>query len=299
MFLKPGDFQLVRCQGCGLVYLNPQPSDEEKAPYYSDGYFKVYDQRLDERWARLSAIMKKLGFPERKADGIAAPLTGLAVTVRVMDVGCGSGDFLAFLKSKGWQVWGTEVNPGAVAMAKEKYGLTIFEGKLEEAAFEDEFFDVVTLYGVFDHIGQPIETLTEIERILKPGGLLVIFVHNLDCLEARLFKSNWSCLHVPCHVFFYSPSTLRRLLEMSRFEVVGVKQISTGTAVAESIINMLGRKKPISERLSSNDAPSAKKKSKGAILGVVEAALGGVTRITASAGKGSTFEMYARKKGGS
>src|SRR5262249_7960085 len=104
---------------------------------------------------------------------------------RVLDVGCGHGDFLAEAKSRGWEVAGIELNYAASVYASQKVGVTVMPCKLTSASFPPEAFDVVTMFGVLEHTIQPMLELKEIYRVLKVGGLAVIDVPSENGLYRR------------------------------------------------------------------------------------------------------------------
>ncbi|MBA3414964.1 MAG: class I SAM-dependent methyltransferase, partial [Chloroflexia bacterium] len=138
---------------------------------------------------------------------------------RVLDIGCGNGDFLRFLKRRGWEVAGTDFSAEAAALARAK-GIPVHRGDLASAAFPDRAFDVVTLWHVVEHLPHPHRELDEVERILRDDGLLVIEVPNSDCPTRRLCGTAWRQLDVPRHLQHFTPETLAAMLARSGFAVV-------------------------------------------------------------------------------
>jgi predicted SAM-dependent methyltransferase len=116
-------------------------------------------------------------------------------------------------------VQGVELNGDVARFASEKYGLDIAIGTLEEARLPDNAFDAVTMWDVLEHVYDPATTLAEIHRILKPDGVLVIRVPNLDAWDARLFRTRWAGYDAPRHLFIFRPKTLSALLEQQGFDV--------------------------------------------------------------------------------
>jgi ubiquinone/menaquinone biosynthesis C-methylase UbiE len=139
----------------------------------------------------------------------------------LLDLGCAAGDFLIHIQKKyGWQVRGVEISNYASAIAREQLGLDVFTGNLQAASFPDNTFDAVTMWDVLEHLHDPTATLREIHRVMKPGGILALRVPNGDSYDARIFGSYWSGLDAPRHLYVYSRSTLRALLEKNGFEVL-------------------------------------------------------------------------------
>jgi 2-polyprenyl-3-methyl-5-hydroxy-6-metoxy-1,4-benzoquinol methylase len=141
---------------------------------------------------------------------------------RLLDVGCGSGGWLRFMKSLGWNVEGVDFDPVAVAAAS-KQGLTVHSGSLPDQAFEPASFDAVTLSHVIEHVHDPLALLTECNRILKPDGNLVLLTPNNQSLGHRLFKRNWRGLEPPRHIHVLNAPTIQSLMEQAGFESVLVR----------------------------------------------------------------------------
>ena len=132
---------------------------------------------------------------------------------RLLDVGCGSGQFLANMRDLGWEVMGVEPDPEAARVAREKLGLEVCQGTLAESEFPQDSFDVVTMSHVIEHVPDPLGLLKECKGILKPGGRLVLVTPNIESLGARVFGEFWRGWEPPRHLFLFSPRTLSRCVE--------------------------------------------------------------------------------------
>lgn len=209
----PGEFLLVRCANCGLVYLSPRPTLKEIDRYYPLEY-EPYAVRSKlssplHRWAINYGIRKRcLPLVRRKEGG------------RVLDIGCAIGLFLNGMRRYGWQVQGVETNPTAARYAQQELGLDVFIGTLKEANFPNQYFDAVTMWDVLEHLHDPMTTLREMHRVLKDDGLLLLRVPNLDSLQAHLFGRYWAGLDVPRHMAVFSKQTLRQLLNEAGFNIL-------------------------------------------------------------------------------
>jgi len=208
-----GTFRLVRCRKCGLIHVNPRPTADELARYYPDDYLPYTPAIEDEPslWRRLDrryGLYRRCRAVISRADGPG----------RLLDVGCATGVFLDGMRRRGWRVWGVDINAKVAQYARERLGLDVFVGQLEEAAFPARSFDVVTLWDVLEHVPDPRRTLTEVARILRPGGLLVLSLPDPDCLEARLFGPYWAGWDVPRHLHLFPLPVLERLLDEIGFQ---------------------------------------------------------------------------------
>ena len=226
-FELPGLFPVRRCLRCGLIYLSPRPDSDEIAGYYPTAYQPYQGAIEDEpsrlrRWSRCYALSKKVRAVEKQA--LSGKRRGRG---RALDVGCATGDFLAALRERGWQVTGVEKNERAAAYARARLGLEVVTGELETAGFPDRAFDLVTLWHVLEHVHDPVSTLSELARVTRPGGLLVLAVPNPESFEARIFGRYWAGWDIPRHLHLFARRVLRQMLDRTGW-VTGETTYMTG-----------------------------------------------------------------------
>lgn len=254
-----GWFNLVQCRNCGLIYLNPRPTATEMRRYYpADRYFpyrKVVRKRGIVRSIRLGlkqvVLAEHKGYPQRRDLPRFPPsairlvtrllksrfqdLPTFVVGGRLLDVGCGSGNYLYSLRELGWEVYGVEVDVGAAHYACDRLGLNVLPGTLEEARFPEAFFDVVAMRQVLEHLPNPSGSLMEVYRVLKPDGKLMVEVPNIASPSAMLFRSWWFNLDVPRHVYSFTPRTLEAMLKKSGFTQVKIEHIADTSGITGSL----------------------------------------------------------------
>lgn len=205
--------QLRQCRRCGLGYQDPRPTAEEIKEHYPDNY-EPYVNLDKELPGGLLGQAIRYGLQKR-----VSYITRYKQQGRLLDVGCSTGSFLLMMqRSAQWQVQGVELNEHVARLAVEQRGLKVFPGRLEDAEFADQLFDAVTMWDVLEHVHDPLATLSEIHRILKPGGLLVVRVPNLASWDARLFKRYWAGLDAPRHLYLFTPQTLVQSIEQAGFQ---------------------------------------------------------------------------------
>lgn len=203
-----GEFDYVKCDGCGLVFMNPQIAESELGRYYPDSYapHNIKEKKSLNKIVK-NNIRKKY-------------LNKINAGTRVLDVGCGNGSFLAGLKSlRGCEVFGLDVSANAVEKARSHYKLDVFEGTIDKAPFESEYFDVLTAWAFIEHVTDPVGVIGCMYKLLKPGGIVVLKAPNIESFWARIFKDKWYHLDCPRHLFLYSPKTLGAMLEKAGFKV--------------------------------------------------------------------------------
>jgi len=215
-----GSTNIVKCLDCGLVYANPRPREDLNKEFFSKSH---HSQDLEKRIsdARVSVFKKALSDIELRRNGLKG---------KILDVGCGVGTFLNLAKSSGWEVTGIELSKDACEYAKSKLGLEILNSSIEEAHFDKSSFDVVTLWNVLDHLRDPLSMLKEANRILRPGGFLIIRVPNIlfhSCLHKTfyLLKRFLKKAQDPSIIVNYgfSARTIKELLRRANFCNIQVK----------------------------------------------------------------------------
>ncbi len=208
-------YRVLRCQGCGLVYVDPAPAAASLSQHYSrDYYVEWVTSQANKRchmWAsRLEAIAR------------------VTPVGRLLDVGCGDGVFLRLAQSNGWQVDGSEISAWAAEHASRNLGRPVFCGEVWDAGFPAGSFDVVTLWHVLEHTPSPLRVLEEVRRVLKPAGQLVVAVPNVDDrimqVAYRIVKRRkphlFSVADKELHLYHFSVVSLKRLLDKAGFACV-------------------------------------------------------------------------------
>lgn len=203
------DSRIVVCASCGLGRTHPVPSPSEIASFYSNEYYGTPGQKF-EGW--VESFVRLVG--SRHVRFLAH---GLPRGARVLDVGCGRGVLLAELADQGLEVHGVEVSADAVRGADPRAQIRI-AAHLRDAAYPAAFFDEVILWHVLEHLPDPLGTMVEIHRILKPGGRFVVAVPNFASRQARWAGAGWFHLDIPRHLYQFPLSGLVRMLEQTGFE---------------------------------------------------------------------------------
>lgn len=161
---------------------------------------------------------------------------------RVLDIGCGRGKMLSLLKKRKWQTIGTEISAEACRHAREYLNLDVIPKELTEIKFPNNYFDVITLYNSLEHLHNPKEVLIECNRILKPKGWIIVILPNIDSIQSGIFKDRWFHLDVPRHYYHFSPSTLKKMLDITGLKVCKLEHFSleySPYGVLQSLLNRL------------------------------------------------------------
>ncbi|MBW2991819.1 class I SAM-dependent methyltransferase, partial [Candidatus Woesearchaeota archaeon] len=142
---------------------------------------------------------------------------------RIYDVGTAGGSFLHVARKNKWEVYGCEPNKWMCRWSKKHYGLDITPGDIFTKKYPDNYFDVVTLWDVLEHVPSPSKVLFECNRILKKKGLLVVNYPDIGSGISKLMGRKWVFL-LSVHLFYFTPKTIRRILDKTGFETIVLKK---------------------------------------------------------------------------
>jgi SAM-dependent methyltransferase len=262
------NFKICPNRKCGLVWLDPMPLGEEigkayanyytHAPHKTDGsvglrkkirglmqcgyWAKKYNYEIGPRPSLARSLGKLLYLSPIHRREVDAGVRCLAAVPqgRLLDVGCGGGEWLLTMRERGWSVEGCDFDKHAVEVARQR-GLKVKCGSLEEQNYPDNSFDAVTLSHVIEHVPDPVRVLGECARILKPGGKLVLFTPNQASLGHWVFGEAWRGLEPPRHLHLFSIKSLRRMLGLAGFQSISVVPFIVTSVVYESILLRRGR----------------------------------------------------------
>jgi len=209
---------IVQCTECDLVYITPRLREPEKN-YWGDKAAAL--RKYGPIFAGLRSHDRDRGYEEH-----LARLRALKPTGRLLDIGTHCGFFLRRARHQGWELYGIEPSPTNAALAREHFGLHVQTGYLEDGSFPAEYFEVVTLIDVLEHVPTPVSLLQTISKVLKPGGILFVKVPNVrwNLLKYRLLRhSPWrgrfDIFDSREHVVQYSQATLSKMLAQAGLRV--------------------------------------------------------------------------------
>jgi len=240
--------EVRRCGECGFVFARGSHAADSEEGYYDSmgGYEQFVDAKKDE-WRELFR-------------DLAARTDGR----RLLEIGCARGYALALAREAGWLPFGVETSAGDAAFARGRFGLHVHHGIVETCPFPSGAFDAITMWSVIEHIPDPLAALRACRRLIRPGGVLSIHTPNADSSVAATLGANWKMLHLPGHVSFFGPGTMRMALRKCGFELI---RLDTGLGsrpvnvdpharrkfsfrkAASSIVTHLGLKEPLREMI--------------------------------------------------
>lgn len=204
-------YRMVRCTGCGLVRSDPVLTASHLSELYRSSHF-TYEEQIPDLRATYGKALERLviahGLPNR-----------------LLEVGCGNGFFLQEAAARGVaHVYGVELSQDAVSKADPSVAKCIVTGPLTESSFPQEFFDIVCLFQVLDHLPAPVDTLKLCKSFLRPGGVVLSLNHNLAAISAAVLRERSPIVDVE-HTFLFTPKTAALILESAGFTSVRVHPV--------------------------------------------------------------------------
>lgn len=228
------EFFVRRCEICGLAYLNPQPEWKNLEYFYRGEYYtnapigaghNIFYNLLRKIKRAIFGPPKYKFWDFNKTEG------------RFLDVGCGNGAYESYIIKDypEWEFHGVEPGLDSFKIASAVNSFKVFNGNLEEACYNDNFFDVILMSHSLEHLPTPLTALKECFRILKPGGRLVIRVPNFNSPARRFFGSYWVHLDAPRHIFHFSKNVLLSMLKEAGFRIGSVKFETLSGSIIRSL----------------------------------------------------------------
>ncbi|MDP2593367.1 MAG: class I SAM-dependent methyltransferase [bacterium] len=205
-------FDYIQCLSCGLVSQHPQISKKDLPLHYGD-FYEPYT-----KGSALKRAIKMLVFWKEKN----AVLKTVRPGSRILEIGCGRGEFLKSLSRAGFKCFGLEMGEEAASSAR-KETLNIFTGSVDSFKFTKMGgFDLIIMRFVLEHLWNPAETLLKLRKLLFPGGKIMISVPNFDSFERRFFGKFWSGYDAPRHLFVFDPKVMRILADKCGLSLVSL-----------------------------------------------------------------------------
>ena len=226
LFYAPGIWNILYCRKDKIAWLNPQPAEEdipklyENYPTHSSDFepptpnYSLFNLLK----SKLKKIILSLTF------GYDDILKWLPKG-KLLDVGCGNGQFLSVMRQNGYSVYGVEPDHESAKIAKNKFGIPVVVGSIFDANFESSYFDAITMNHVIEHLINPIEVLQKCKRLLKMGGRILIFTPNIESLGHRIFGNSWRGLEPPRHLYIFSKNSLSRIVERANFRIERIRTV--------------------------------------------------------------------------
>jgi SAM-dependent methyltransferase len=210
-----GEHRMFRCTGCALAFVSPVPSDEYLARFYS-----IFHEALEAGGGyELTEGRMNADFPA-KIDMVIAQHG--SANLRLLDVGCGKGFFVKACTDRGIDATGVDLSDTAVNYAVDVLGVRAICGRLEDNVMSLADFDVVTFWATIEHVPDPLTTMRNIYKVLKPGGLVILDTGIGNDWLDRILPGLNQWYDPPQHLYVFSAAGMERLLQRAGFELIHI-----------------------------------------------------------------------------
>ena len=213
-FLSKEDFHICECLNCGLLYTMPRPSKDKIGEYYKSEEYYSHQENKKGFIPRLYEKVKKVNLKHKYELATKGLSTG-----KLLDIGCGVGDFLHTAESHGWQCTGVEPSEEAKAIARQRTQAKLLSSEDQEQ-LPDASFDVITLWHVLEHVDDLRWQVAHLQRLIKPNGRIVIAVPNYKSYDGQFYKEHWAAYDVPRHLSHFNRTTLAKILKTKDLKLV-------------------------------------------------------------------------------
>jgi 2-polyprenyl-3-methyl-5-hydroxy-6-metoxy-1,4-benzoquinol methylase len=236
------NFTINQCINCSTFFLAPRPSVDILNQAYSADYYGSTENKFS--FPFIEGVLNYV-----RAGRSRRVIKTIGKNSKVLDIGCGNGIFLNFLHQNGnCEIHGTEFDSNSSLRASKVKNINLKVGGYNNDNYIDNYFDFVSMVHVFEHLTDPKEIIASVKQKLKPGGVLLISVPNIDSYQSKIFKGNWFHLDPPRHLFLIAPNTFISMMEKEGFQIKSTRFLSAEQnpyGYVQSILNLFTKKRDV------------------------------------------------------
>ncbi|MCX8056475.1 MAG: class I SAM-dependent methyltransferase [Ignavibacteria bacterium] len=207
-------FDLLKCKDCKVIFLNDFEKFLSSESLYNENYFERY---LYENSVELNSVKSTAKYYLNYINHYFGKVNS------VLDVGAGFGLFVKAFRELGLKAEGIEISRYSVDVAKQKFGIELFNGELKEY-YSNQKFDLICFYHSFEHLPDPLSNLNLAVNLLNENGIIWLALPNLMSLDRFVNGDKWNGWSLPYHLFHYSPKSIKRLLMNFNFRKIKIQK---------------------------------------------------------------------------
>jgi 2-polyprenyl-3-methyl-5-hydroxy-6-metoxy-1,4-benzoquinol methylase len=212
-------FIVCKCTNCKVQFTNPRPTSDHIGRYYDFPEYYSHDDSAKNLTQLIYQNIRKITITRK----VALINSLVKEKGKLLDYGCGTGEFLNQAKIEGWNVSGCEPNKKASNLASQKISEKIFS-ELDDLD-SNQSFDVITLFHVLEHVHKLRKTVKSLLKLLKPDGYLVIAIPNPESYDAKKYGDTWAGWDVPRHLYHFNSDAMKSFQEVFNLELVDLKKM--------------------------------------------------------------------------
>ncbi|MBI1353000.1 MAG: methyltransferase domain-containing protein [Acidobacteria bacterium] len=284
------NFSVIECSSCGLMRLDPFPTQEELRSFYPENYWWEHD---DSAVNRLAEMYRRVVM----GDHVRFARAAVEADGRLLDVGCGGGSFLAAMVEHGVDCFGSDFSAKAAAQCLRHAEAPAVCAQLPRLPFQPHSFQTVTMFHVLEHLPDPVSAVEAVAELLPPGGRFIVQTPNASCWQLLLLGDRWNGLDVPRHLINFRSEDLEELLEGCGFDVLRRKYFSLRDNPAGLAASLCPDLEPVARRMRGVSESPQKQALKSALFFALTVAAVPFTLLEAAGAAGSTIMIDAVRRG--
>lgn len=210
------EFSIVKCSDCEFHFTNPRPEDNDLEKYYVSDHYISHNNASKSIFEKTYQLVRKFAIIRKYS-----LITRMIKRGSILDIGCGTGDFLSKCKRNKWDTMGIEPSDIARNKAIENHDLTV-----EKSTNLDSFsrkFDIITMWHVLEHVTELNTTVAEFKRLLSNNGKVIIAVPNLKSFDCSYYKKYWAGYDLPIHLYHFTKNSITKLFKKHGFSLLKTK----------------------------------------------------------------------------
>ena len=211
-------FTVVTCDNCGLTFTSPRPKGSELGKYYLSEHYISHTNASKTLFEKTYQLIRKISM-KRKYKLISS----YASSGKILDIGCGTGDFLNMCKAKQWKTKGVEPNERARKQCIDRYKLDVSASvNLEEV---EGRFDIITMWHVLEHVDKINETIINLQRLISENGRIIIAVPNINSYDCSFYNKYWAGYDLPIHLYHFTKESIVNIFKKHNLKLDSVKEM--------------------------------------------------------------------------
>lgn len=222
-FLTQEDFEILECNDCKLLFTSPCPAPDKIGDYYKSEEYLSHNEEKKGIVPMIYNQVKKVNIKNKYNIAVSRQKTK-DKSLKLLDIGCGVGDFLNYAKGKGCEITGIEPSEDARKVAEEKLNTKILS-PTELENIPDNSFDIITMWHVLEHVADLKTEIYHLQRLLKKDGRLILALPNYKSYDAEYYKDKWAAYDVPRHLNHFSQTSVKNIFKETQLQLIDIKPL--------------------------------------------------------------------------
>ena len=208
------EFTIVSCETNNFLFTNPRPKESDISKYYDFEDYISHTNKQSDFISKLYQIVRSYSIKIKYK-----LISKLISSKKILDVGCGTGEFLSYMKKKGFDTYGIEVAKKARKLSRKNHKLLV---KDSLSKLNENNFDVITMWHVLEHVYDLDGYMKKIKYLLNDKGIVLIAVPNHKCFDQEYYGKYWAGWDVPLHLWHFDKESMRKLSKKYGFEITSI-----------------------------------------------------------------------------